>query len=175
MGHAPHPGGLAGRRQHDIHAQSALYRFAQSAIPCRPIFLQGAIGARHRRWRFVSSAICIRLKTVPMYEIGQFVDSLMPYSIEGNFLMKKNRVLSVEGNDGIQAAFEEVLKRRGFEVLPATSANEGPRHPDAITLVQSGCPVTQEVMTPSLLPADEIPKKPFGLAQSSPMPKPGRR
>jgi len=110
-----------------------------------------------------------------MYEMGQFVDSLKPYSIEGNSLMKKNRVLSVEGNDGIRAAFEEVLKRRGFEVLPAASANEGPRHPDATALVQSGCPVTQEAMTPVLLPADEILKKPFGRAQSSQIPKPGRR
>jgi len=89
--------------------------------------------------------------------------------------MKKNRVLSVEGNDGIRAAFEEVLKKRGFEVLPAASANEGPRHPDATALVQSGCPVTQEAMTPVLLPADEILKKPFGRAQSSQIPKPGRR
>ena len=109
-----------------------------------------------------------------MYEMGQFVDSLKPYSIEGNSLMKKNRVLSVEGNDGIRAAFEEVLKRRGFEVLPAASANESPRHPDATALVQS-CPVTQEAMTPILLPADEILKKPFRLAQSSQIPKPGRR
>jgi hypothetical protein len=42
--HAPDPGGLAGRRQHGIQAQSALYRFAQSAIPCRPIFFQVARG-----------------------------------------------------------------------------------------------------------------------------------
>jgi hypothetical protein len=175
MRHAPHPRGLAGRRQHGIHAQSALYRFAQSAIPCRPIFLQGAIGARHRRSRFVSSAICSRLKKVPMYEIGQFVDSLAPYSIEGSSLMKKNRVLSVEGNGGMRAAFEEVLKRRGFEVLPAASANEGPVQSDAITLVQSGSPVAQEAMAPSLLPAEEILKKPFGLARRSHIPKPGRR
>ena len=110
-----------------------------------------------------------------MYEIGQFVDSLKPYSIEGNSLMKKNRVLSVEGNGGIRAAFEEVLKRRGFEVVPDASANEDPRHPDATTLVQSGRPVTQEAMAPILLPADEILKKPFGRAQRSQIPKPGRR
>jgi hypothetical protein len=110
-----------------------------------------------------------------MYEIGQFVDSLMPYSIEGNSLMKKNRVFSVEGNDDIRAAFQDFLERRGFEVVLAAGAIEGPRHPDAITLAHSGHPVMQEDMTPILLPADEILKKPLGLAKSSQIPKLGRR
>jgi CheY-like chemotaxis protein len=39
------------------------------------------------------------------------------------------------------------------------------RHPEAITLVQSGYPAMQEAMSSILLQADEILTKPFGLAQ----------
>jgi|HubBroStandDraft_4_1064222.scaffolds.fasta_scaffold90250_3 hypothetical protein len=98
----------------------------------------------------------------------------MPYSIEGNSPMKKNRVLLVNDDD-IRAAFQEGLEGRGFAMIPAASANEGHRHPDAITLVPNGYPVMQEAMTSSLLPADEILTKPFGLAQSPQVPKLGRR
>jgi CheY-like chemotaxis protein len=48
----------------------------------------------------------------------------MPYSIQGNAPMKKNRVLLVDDNDDIRAAFQEGLEGRGFEVVPAARVNE---------------------------------------------------
>jgi CheY-like chemotaxis protein len=48
----------------------------------------------------------------------------MPYSIQWNAPMKKNRVLLVDDNDDIRAAFQEGLEGRGFEVVPAARVNE---------------------------------------------------